>query len=218
MRIILLGPPGAGKGTQAQFISDAFGIPWISTGDMLRDAMRAGTAEGMQVAKVVESGGLVSDELIVRLVKRRIAQSDCKAGFLLDGFPRTLAQARALSHKRIIIDYVVELVVAADKIVERMAKRYIHPGSGRTYHAVFNPPRTEGRDDVTGEALVQRDDDREAGVVAKRLAVYHEQTAPLTEYYRSAAADSPAGGYIRIDGAQGVGAVRESILQSLGRV
>ena len=214
MRIILLGPPGAGKGTQARHIGDAFEIPWISTGDMLRDAVREGIPESECVAKIMASGELVPDELIVGLLEHRVAGSDCRSGFLLDGFPRTLSQAEALRRKRIAIDCVVEIVVDDAEIVRRLTGRRVHPGSGRTYHTLFDPPRVEGKDDVTGEDLTQREDDR-SDVVARRLAVYREQTAPLSAYYASSSTGLPAGGYIRIDGAQGVERVRRDILESL---
>lgn len=210
MRIILLGPPGAGKGTQARFICEALGVPQISTGDMLREAVREGSPAGKRAGKIIDAGDLVPDELIVELVKKRIARPDCRDGFLFDGFPRTLGQAEALERENIDVDCVVEIAVADEEILRRMSGRRVHPASGRTYHVAFNPPRTEGKDDVTGEDLVQRDDDRKE-IVAKRLAVYHEQTAPLVAYYRE------AGGvrYIEVDGARDVAAVREDVLGAL---
>lgn len=182
MRIILLGSPGSGKGTQAQFITEKYQIPQISTGDMLRAAVRAGTPLGVAAKQVMDSGGLVSDDIILGLIKERIAQDDCKKGFLLDGFPRTIAQAEGLKAMQVPIDTVVEIVVEDEEIVKRMAGRRVHLASGRTYHVVFNPPKTEGVDDLTGEALIQRDDDKEA-TVRKRLDVYHQQTKPLVDYY-----------------------------------
>jgi adenylate kinase len=185
MRIILLGSPGSGKGTQAQFITQKYGIPQISTGDMLRAAVRAGTPLGIEAKKVMDAGGLVSDDIILGLIKERIAQDDCANGFLLDGFPRTIAQAEGLKAMGIDITHVVEIAVDDEEIVKRMAGRRVHPGSGRSYHVVFNPPKVEGVDDVTGEALIQRDDDKEE-TVRKRLQVYHEQTKPLVGYYSAA--------------------------------
>ncbi len=182
MRIILLGPPGAGKGTQAQLISKAFCIPQISTGDMLREAVKANSPLGQEVAKVMHSGGLVSDEIIIRLVKVRIAEPDCVRGFLLDGFPRTLAQADALRFAEVPIDYVVSLVVPDAAIIERMSGRLVHPASGRVYHRTTHPPLVPNMDDLTGEPLIQRKDDIEE-TVRKRLAIYHEQTSPLIAYY-----------------------------------
>ncbi len=184
MRLILLGAPGAGKGTQAAFICEKFGIPQISTGDMLRAAVKAGTPLGLQAKSVMESGGLVSDELIINLVKERIAQADCAKGFLFDGFPRTIAQADAMKDAGVKIDFVLEIDVPFDAIIERMSGRRSHPASGRTYHVKFNPPKVEGQDDVTGEPLVQREDDKEE-TVKKRLDVYSEQTRPLVDYYQN---------------------------------
>ena len=186
MRIILLGAPGAGKGTQAQFIMEKLGIPQISTGDMLRAAIKAGSALGQQAKAVIDAGQLVSDDIILGLVKERIAQADCEKGFLLDGFPRTLAQADGLKAIGVDIDSVLEFQVADDVIVERMSGRRAHLASGRTYHVVYNPPKVEGKDDVTGEDLVVRDDDKEETVRA-RLEVYHTQTAPLITYYQNEA-------------------------------
>ena len=184
MRLILLGAPGAGKGTQAAFICEKFGIPQISTGDMLRAAVKAGTPLGLQAKSVMESGGLVSDELIINLVKERIAQPDCAEGFLFDGFPRTIAQADAMKAAGVKLDFVLEIDVPFDAIIERMSGRRSHPASGRTYHVSFNPPKVAGKDDVTGEDLVQREDDKEA-TVKKRLDVYSQQTRPLVDYYQN---------------------------------
>lgn len=183
MRLILLGPPGAGKGTQAQKICESFQIPQISTGDMLRAAVKSGSELGQQLKAVMDSGALVSDELIIKLVKERISEPDCASGFLFDGFPRTIPQAQALKDAGIDIDHVVEISVPDSEIVDRMSGRRSHPGSGRVYHIKYNPPKVEGQDDVTGEPLVQRDDDKEE-TVQKRLAVYHEQTSPLIGFYQ----------------------------------
>ena len=191
MRLILLGAPGAGKGTQAAFICQKYGIPQISTGDMLRAAVKAGTPLGLQAKAVMESGALVSDDLIINLVKERIAQPDCANGFLFDGFPRTIPQADAMKAAGVKLDYVLEIDVPLDAIIERMSGRRSHPASGRTYHVKFNPPKVEGRDDVTGEPLVQREDDKE-DTVRKRLDVYSAQTRPLVDYYRQWAATDPA--------------------------
>jgi adenylate kinase len=182
MRIILLGSPGSGKGTQAQFITEKYAIPQISTGDMLRAAVREGTPLGVEAKKVMDAGGLVSDDIILGLIKERIAQADCANGFLLDGFPRTIAQAEGLNEMGVNIDTVIEIVVEDEEIVKRMAGRRVHLQSGRTYHVMFNPPKVEGLDDVTSEPLIQRDDDKEE-TVRKRLSVYHEQTKPLVGYY-----------------------------------
>jgi adenylate kinase len=182
MRIILLGSPGSGKGTQAQFITEKYRIPQISTGDMLRAAVREGTALGLAAKQVMDSGGLVSDDIILGLIKERINQDDCANGFLLDGFPRTIAQAEGLAEMGIVIDTVIEIVVDDEQIVKRMAGRRVHMQSGRTYNTEFNPPKSEGIDDVSGEPLIQRDDDKEE-TVRKRLSVYHEQTKPLVDFY-----------------------------------
>ena len=187
MRVILLGPPGAGKGTQAGFITRHFGIPQISTGDMLRAAVKAGTPLGIKVKQVLDSGALVSDEIIIDLVTERIAQLDCAQGFLFDGFPRTIPQAQALQNAKVEIDHVVELAIDDEEIVKRIAGRWVHPGSGRVYHVSANPPKVPGKDDVTGEDLVQRDDDQEA-TVRHRLEVYHTQTQPLVDFYRQLSA------------------------------
>lgn len=187
MRLIVLGAPGAGKGTQAQFIREKYGIPQISTGDMLRAAIKAGTPLGIAAKKVMDVGGLVSDEIIIGLVKDRLLQDDCRAGYLFDGFPRTLPQAEAMKAAGMGIDFVLEIDVADSEIIERMSGRRVHPASGRTYHLKFNPPKVDGKDDVTGEDLIQRDDDKEE-TVKKRLEVYHSQTVPLIEYYKKWAA------------------------------
>lgn len=189
MRIILLGSPGSGKGTQAQFITEKYAIPQISTGDMLRAAVRDGTPLGVEAKKVMDAGGLVSDDIILGLIKERIALPDCTNGFLLDGFPRTIAQAEGLDAMGVKIDKVIEINVADEEIVKRMAGRRVHPQSGRTYHVEYNPPKVEGIDDVTGDALIQRDDDKEE-TVRKRLSVYHEQTKPLVGYYSAAGRQS----------------------------
>src|SRR5256885_2819520 len=189
MRLILLGPPGAGKGTQASFIREHFHIAQISTGDMLRSAIKAGTPLGLAAKKVMDAGQLVSDDIIIGLVKERLKQPDCKGGYLFDGFPRTIPQAEATKAAAVPIDYVLEIDVADDDIIRRMGGRRVHPASGRTYHVKFNPPKVEGRDDLTGEPLVQRDDDRE-DTVRKRLEVYRAPTRPLGEYYRQSAASA----------------------------
>ena len=205
MRLILLGAPGAGKGTQATFICQKYGIPQISTGDMLRAAVKAGTPLGIEAKKVMDAGGLVSDELIINLVKDRIAQPDCANGFLFDGFPRTIPQAEAMKAAGVKQDYVLEIDVPFDAIIERMSGRRSHPASGRTYHVKFNPPKVDGVDDVTGEPLVQRDDDKEE-TVRKRLDVYSAQTRPLVDYYSQWAAQDPqaAPKYRAISGMGGV--------------
>jgi len=216
MKIILLGPPGAGKGTQANFIKNKFGIPQISTGDMLRAAVKAGTPLGVEAKKVMDAGGLVSDDIIMGLVKERIQQDDCAKGFLLDGFPRTLAQAEGLRAQGVTIDAVVEIDVEDAEIVRRMSGRRVHLASGRTYHVEFNPPKKEGIDDVTGEPLVQREDDQEE-TVRKRLAVYHEQTKPLVDFYtelaKAEAEDAPR--YIRIEGTGKVNEIRDAVFAAL---
>ena len=191
MRLILLGAPGAGKGTQAAFICQKYGIPQISTGDMLRAAVKAGTPLGIEAKKVMDAGGLVSDDIIIGLVKERIAQPDCANGFLFDGFPRTIPQAEAMRQAGVRIDYVLEIDVPFDAIIERMSGRRVHPASGRTYHIKYNPPKVDGKDDVTGEDLILRDDDREE-TVRKRLDVYASQTRPLVDYYRQWAEQDPA--------------------------
>lgn len=207
MKLILLGAPGAGKGTQAAFICQKYGIPQISTGDMLRAAVKAGTPLGLQAKGVMDSGGLVSDDLIINLVKERIAQPDCASGFLFDGFPRTIPQAEALKTASVKLDCVLEIDVPFDAIIERMSGRRSHSASGRIYHVKFNPPKTEGKDDVTGEPLVQREDDKEE-TVRKRLDVYAQQTRPLVDYYRQWAEKDPAGAP-RYRVISGIGSVEE---------
>jgi adenylate kinase len=210
MRLILLGPPGAGKGTQAQFITERFGIPQISTGDMLRAAIKAGTPLGVAAKKVMDSGQLVSDDIVIALVKERLADPDCAAGYLFDGFPRTLPQAEAMRAAGVGVDYVLEIDVPDEEIIARMGGRRVHPGSGRTYHVKFNPPRVEGKDDVTGEPLIQRDDDR-AETVRKRLEIYHAQTRALVDYFErwAATGDPQAPKYRKISGVGSVDEIRE---------
>ncbi len=215
MRIILLGAPGAGKGTQAQFLTKKYNIPQISTGDMLRAAIKAGTEMGKLAKKAMDAGQLVTDEIIIGLVKDRIAQDDCKNGYLLDGFPRTLPQADAVTAAGIVIDAVIEIDVPDEEIVKRMAGRRAHLASGRTYHVIFNPPKVEGKDDITGEDLVQRDDDKEE-VVLDRLKVYHELTQPLIGYYKAQAEKSDALTYIRVDGTADISEVEKAIVSKLG--
>ncbi len=216
MRLILLGAPGAGKGTQATFICQKFGIPQISTGDMLRAAVKAGTPLGLQADAVMKSGGLVSDDLIINLVKERITQADCAKGFLFDGFPRTIPQADAMKAAGVALDYVVEIDVPFDAIIERMSGRRSHPASGRTYHVKFNPPKVEGVDDVTGEPLVQRPDDQEE-TVKKRLDVYSAQTRPLVAYYSQWAQNEPqsAPKYRAISGMGDVEAITDRVMGAL---
>lgn len=214
MKFILLGAPGAGKGTQAQFLTKEFGIPQISTGDMLRAAIKAGTELGLQAKQAIDAGQLVTDEIIIGMVKERIAQADCAKGFLLDGFPRTVPQADAVADAGVEIDAVVEIDVPDEEIVNRMSGRRAHLASGRTYHIVYNPPKVEGKDNETGEDLVQRDDDKPE-VVKDRLNVYHEQTAPLINYYQAVAAKNPTLKYIKVDGTQPIGAVETAILSAL---
>ncbi|WP_372778060.1 adenylate kinase [Litorivivens sp.] len=214
MRVILLGPPGAGKGTQAQFICEHYAIPQISTGDMLRAAVKAESELGLQVKEVMTSGGLVSDEIIIALVKERIKEADCANGFLFDGFPRTIPQAEALQEAGVTIDKVLEIAVADEEIVSRMSGRRVHEASGRTYHVVNNPPKQEGVDDVTGEPLVQREDDQE-DTVRKRLSVYHEQTKPLVDFYQQlSGADAPT--YARVEGVGSVDEIKQRVLNVLG--
>lgn len=216
MRLILLGPPGAGKGTQATFIKEAFGIPQISTGDMLRAAIKAGTPLGLAAREVMDSGVLVSDDIIIGLVLDRLRSPDCAAGYLFDGFPRTIPQAEAMKTAEVRIDFVLEIAVPDAAIVERMGGRRVHLASGRTYHLTFNPPKVAGKDDVTGEDLVQRDDDLPATVL-KRLAIYHAQTAPLLAYYAQWAASGEPGApaHRKVDGLASVEAVRAACLTQL---
>lgn len=216
MRLILLGPPGAGKGTQAAFISERFGIPQISTGDMLRAAVKAGTAVGQEAKKIMDAGGLVSDDLIIGLVRDRLTQPDCARGYMFDGFPRTLPQAEAMKQAGVAIDYVLEIDVPDSQIIARMSGRRVHLASGRTYHVTFNPPKVEGKDDVTGEPLIQRDDDQEA-TVRNRLAIYHAQTRPLIDYYSKWAAtgDARAPKCRKISGEGRVDAIRDAAFAAL---
>jgi adenylate kinase len=216
MRLILLGGPGAGKGTQANYIKDKFNIPQISTGDMLRAAVKAGTSLGVAAKKIMDEGGLVSDDIILGLITERIREPDCANGFLFDGFPRTLPQAEAMKDAGVKIDYVVEIAVDDEEIVKRMSGRRAHLSSGRTYHVVFNPPKVAGKDDATGEDLVQRDDDKEE-TVRKRLHVYHDQTEPLIAYYSQWAAmgDPNAPKYVRIEGIGKVDSIRDAIFKAL---
>jgi adenylate kinase len=216
MRLILLGAPGAGKGTQAQFICERFGIPQISTGDMLRAAVKEGSELGLKVKEIMSSGGLVSDDIIIALVKERISQPDCANGFLFDGFPRTIPQADALKESGVKLDHVVEIAVDDEEIVNRLAGRRVHPSSGRVYHVDYNPPKEDGKDDMTGEGLIQRDDDRES-TVRNRLSVYHEQTEPLVNYYRQWAEQDPASAptYHRIEGIGSVEDIRSQVIKAL---
>jgi adenylate kinase len=216
MRVILLGAPGAGKGTQAQFICDKFEIPQISTGDMLRAAVKAGSELGLKVKEIMETGGLVSDEIIIDLVKERIQQDDCAKGFLFDGFPRTIPQAQALLDSGVEIDHVLEIDVADEEIVKRLSGRRVHPGSGRVYHVVYNPPKEEGKDDESGEELIQRDDDQE-DTVRKRLAIYHEQTAPLVSFYKELRADKgeAAPKYSHVPGVGSLEEITVSVMAAL---
>jgi len=214
MRIILLGGPGAGKGTQANYIKEKYSIPQISTGDMLRAAVKEGTPLGLEAKKIMDAGGLVSDDIILGLVKERIAQDDCTNGFLLDGFPRTIPQADGLKDQGVVIDAVVEIDVDDAEIVKRMAGRRVHLASGRTYHIEYNPPKVEGKDDDTGEDLIQRDDDSEA-TVRKRLDIYHEQTEPLVSYYSSWADSDSSLKYLKIKGVGSVEDIRDSIFSAL---
>ncbi len=213
MKVLLLGAPGAGKGTQAQFITQAFGIPQISTGDMLRAAIKAGTPLGLEAKKIMDAGGLVRDDIIIGMVKERIAEPDCANGFLFDGFPRTLAQAEAMVAAGVNLDAVVEIDVPDSAIVERMSGRRVHLPSGRTYHVKYNPPKVAGKDDETGEDLVQRDDDKEE-TVKKRLAVYHEQTEVLVDFYSKLTGEN-APRYIKVDGTQSVETVKENVITAL---
>jgi len=216
MRLILLGGPGAGKGTQANYIKERYGIPQISTGDMLRAAVKAGTELGKEAKKFMDSGGLVPDDVIIGLVKERIQEPDCEAGFLFDGFPRTIPQADAMKAAGVPIDAVVEIDVPDEEIIKRMSGRRVHLASGRTYHVIFNPPKAEGKDDVTGEPLIQREDDQEE-TVRKRLQVYHDQTEPLVDYYKrwEASGEPGAPKHIRIEGVGKVEQIRDQIFGAL---
>jgi adenylate kinase len=216
MRLILLGPPGAGKGTQANFIKEKYNIPQISTGDMLRAAVKAGTPLGLAAKKIMDEGGLVSDDIIINLVKERIQEPDCANGFLFDGFPRTIPQADALKDAGVHVDLVLEIAVDDSEIIKRMSGRRVHLASGRTYHILYNPPKVEGKDDETGEDLIQRDDDHE-NTVRKRLAVYHEQTEALVNYYSDLAAsgDANAPKYTKVEGIGSVENIRDKIFMAL---
>ncbi|MGQ9499650.1 MAG: adenylate kinase [Dissulfurimicrobium sp.] len=216
MRLILLGPPGAGKGTQANLIKEKFGIPQISTGDMLRAAVKAGTPLGIEAKKYMDAGGLVPDDVIIGLVKDRIKQADCQKGFLFDGFPRTIPQAEAMKKADVKIDYVIEIDVPDDEIIKRMSGRRVHLASGRTYHIVFNPPKVEGKDDVTGEPLIQREDDKEE-TVKKRLEVYHAQTEPLIKFYLDweKSGDKTAPKFVKINGVGSVDSITQQIFKAL---
>ena len=213
MRLILLGAPGAGKGTQAQYICEKYGIPQISTGDMLRAAVKAQSDLGIAAKKVMDAGGLVSDEIIIGLVKERILDDDCAEGFLFDGFPRTIPQAEAMVDAGVNIDHVVEIAVDDEEIVARLSGRRVHPGSGRVYHVRYNPPQQDGLDDETGEALVQRDDDTEA-TVRKRLEVYYSQTSPLIDFYQNLSGED-APGYHRVEGVGSVESIRDEVFAVL---
>lgn len=213
MRLILLGPPGAGKGTQAQFICESLGVPQISTGDMLRAAVAAGSELGKRVKQVMDEGSLVSDDIIIALVQERITQPDCVSGFLFDGFPRTIPQAQALVDAQVNLDCIVEIQVPDEEIVNRLAGRRVHPGSGRVYHTKFNPPAVANKDDETGEALIQREDDKE-DTVRDRLGVYHDQTHPLVEFY-SARAEQNLLRYIGVSGVGSVDGIKDAILRNI---
>lgn len=219
MRLILLGGPGAGKGTQANYIKERYQIPQISTGDMLRAAVKAGTELGKKAKQVMDAGGLVPDDIIIGLVKERIKEADCQKGFLFDGFPRTIPQADAMKDAGVPIDAVVEIDVPDGEIIKRMSGRRVHLASGRTYHVVFNPPKVEGKDDVTGEPLIQRDDDKEE-TVKKRLDVYHAQTEPLVNYYKKWATSGQAGApkHIRIEGVGKVEQIRDQIFAACDKL
>ncbi len=215
MKMILLGAPGAGKGTQAKFLTEAYGIPQISTGDMLRAAVKAGTEVGLKAKEIMDSGGLVTDDIIIDLVKDRIQEDDCNSGFLFDGFPRTIPQAEALRDAGVDIDVVLEIDVPNDEIVRRLSGRRVHLDSGRVYHVEFNPPAQEGLDDETGEPLIQRDDDTEE-TVRKRLSVYHEQTLPLVSFYTEMEKNSGAVKFIKINGTASIEVIVADIKQNLG--
>ena len=217
MKLILLGAPGAGKGTQANYVKEKYGIPQISTGDMLRAAVKAGTPLGVEAKKIMDAGGLVSDDIIMGLIKERLTQPDCAKGYLFDGFPRTIPQAEAMKKLGINVDYVVEVDVPDEEIVKRMSGRRVHVTSGRTYHVMFNPPKVAGKDDATGEDLIQRDDDKEE-TVKKRLEVYHSQTKPLVNFYTQWAASGVAGApkYVQVAGVGKVDAIRDQVFAALG--
>ena len=217
MRLILLGGPGAGKGTQANYIKEKFGIPQISTGDMLRAAVKAGTPLGVEAKKIMDAGGLVSDDIIMGLIKERLTQPDCAKGYLFDGFPRTIPQAETMKKLGINVDYVVEVDVPDSEIVKRMSGRRVHVASGRTYHVVFNPPKVAGKDDATGEDLIQRADDTEETVL-KRLEVYHSQTKPLVNFYNQWASTGTAGApkYVKVEGVGSVDSIRDAVFAALG--
>lgn len=216
MRLILLGAPGAGKGTQAQYIAEKYNIPQISTGDMLRAHVKSGSELGVAAKKIMDEGGLVSDDIIMGMVKERITQDDCQNGYLFDGFPRTIPQAEALKSEGVELDFVVEIDVEDGEIIKRMSGRRVHPGSGRTYHVTFNPPKVEGKDDATGEDLIQRDDDQEE-TVRKRLDIYHSQTKPLVEFYSGWAnsGDAAAPKSVKIPGVGGVEDIRDAIFAAM---
>lgn len=214
MRVILLGAPGAGKGTQARFITERFNIPQISTGDMLRAAVREGTPLGMQAKEIMEQGKLVSDNIIIGLVKDRIAEPDAKNGFLFDGFPRTIPQAEALCEAGITIDYVIEIAVDDQEVIERISGRRVHEASGRVYHIKYNPPKVEGKDDVTGEPIIQREDDTEE-IIRKRLVEYHDLTKPLVSFYQALLQQKGTPKYICIEGVGSVDAITQKVLQAL---
>lgn len=216
MRIILLGPPGAGKGTQAQYLSENYKIPLISTGEMLRAAVKAGTKLGLLVKQIMESGDLVKDEIIIDLVKERVKQPDCSNGYLLDGFPRTISQAEALREAGIIIDYVIEIQVPDDEIIKRLSGRFVHSSSGRIYHVDFSPPKNPGKDDITNEPLVQRKDDKKE-IVLERLRVYHEKTKPLVAYYKNQEAQPNFPCYIAINGVGTVKEVQDGLLKAIAK-
>jgi adenylate kinase len=217
MRVILLGAPGAGKGTQAKFICEKYDIPQISTGDMLRAAVKAGSELGLKVKEIMETGGLVSDEIIIGLVKERITQEDCVNGFLFDGFPRTIPQAEAMLEAGVVIDHVVEIDVDDEEIVKRLSGRRVHPGSGRVYHVIYNAPKVAGKDDETGEDLVQRDDDQEV-TIRKRLSIYHEQTEPLVAFYKQLEAkqDASSPKYSHIPGVGSMQDITNTVMSALG--
>ncbi len=214
MRIILLGAPGAGKGTQAEYLKETYGIPQISTGDMLRAAVKAGTPLGLQAKSVMDSGGLVPDQIIIGVVRERITHDDCRNGFLFDGFPRTIPQAQALVDAGVSIDVVLEIDVPDEEIVRRLSGRRVHPDSGRIYHIDNKPPKNAGKDDVTGEPLIQRDDDKET-TVRKRLEVYHAQTKPLVNFYRKLAASKPSTRFATVSGVGDIAAIRQSLKDAL---